>query len=229
MTAIPHAFSVPAVLTFEGTELHIVDRDGRPWVTATDLARALGYSRADAATKIFDRSADEFTPDMTLTPNLGVKGFGAGNSAKPVRIFSPRGCHLVAMLAKTERAKAFRKWVLDVLEKSAPPPAAPAEGPRAVSAAIRETAERLGLTVAMVRGRLCGRFYTARVRDLTPHQRALAVEWLGSMDHASEIRRRPGRPTLSPTAPLVRLELGRVTLPAPIAARICDLITKHVA
>ena len=35
---------------------------------------------------------------------------------QPVRIFSPRGCYLLGMLARTERAKAFRRWVLDVLE-----------------------------------------------------------------------------------------------------------------
>ncbi|CAJ0743827.1 hypothetical protein R76696_04673 [Ralstonia mannitolilytica] len=33
-----------------------------------------------------------------------------------MRIFSPRGCYLLGMLARTERAKAFRRWVLDVLE-----------------------------------------------------------------------------------------------------------------
>ena len=54
---------------------------------------------------------------MTLTLDLGVKGFGNGNSKKAVRIFSLRGCHLLAMFAKTEVAKQFRKWVLDLLDK----------------------------------------------------------------------------------------------------------------
>lgn len=34
----------------------------------------------------------------------------------PVRIFSPRGCHLIAMFARTPRAAALRRSVLDVLE-----------------------------------------------------------------------------------------------------------------
>jgi hypothetical protein len=38
-----------------------------------------------------------------------------------VRIFSPRGCYLLGMLARTTRAKAFRVWVLDVLEGRLPP------------------------------------------------------------------------------------------------------------
>lgn len=33
------------------------------------------------------------------------------------RIFSLRGCHLLAMFARTPVAKAFRKWVLDVIER----------------------------------------------------------------------------------------------------------------
>ena len=35
----------------------------------------------------------------------------------PTRIFSLRGCHLLAMFARTPVAKAFRKWVLDVIEQ----------------------------------------------------------------------------------------------------------------
>ena len=54
---------------------------------------------------------------MTLTVKMTVNGFGGGNSKKAVRIFSLRGCHLIAMLAKSKVAKEFRKWVLDLLDK----------------------------------------------------------------------------------------------------------------
>ena len=33
-----------------------------------------------------------------------------------VRVFSLRGAHLLGMLARTEKAKEFRRWVLDVIE-----------------------------------------------------------------------------------------------------------------
>lgn len=36
-----------------------------------------------------------------------------------VRVFSLRGAHLLGMLANTDKAKAFRRWVLDVLDKEA--------------------------------------------------------------------------------------------------------------
>ena len=44
---------------------------------------------------------------------------GLLGSAGRCRIFSLRGCHLLAMFARTPVAKAFRRWVLDVLEKYA--------------------------------------------------------------------------------------------------------------
>ncbi|BAK75411.1 putative phage antirepressor, BRO family [Pseudogulbenkiania sp. NH8B] len=106
-----------SMLAFQDTQFEVVDRDGRPWLKAADIARALGYSRADKVTQIYDRNQEEFTDTMTLILNLRVKGFGGGESDKPVRIFSLRGAHLLAMLSRTRVAKAFRRWVLDVLDR----------------------------------------------------------------------------------------------------------------
>lgn len=89
----------------------IQSNDQQIWIPSTELSRALGYSRADAVTKIYDRNNDEFAHDMTKiidnpqNPNLVL------------RVFSLRGCHLIAIFARTAVAKEFRKWVLDVLEK----------------------------------------------------------------------------------------------------------------
>ena len=95
----------------------VAQNDGQIWLTSTELAKALGYSRTDKVSNLYNAHKDEFTSNMTLTLDLGVKGFGNGNSKKAVRIFSLRGCHLLAMFAKTEVAKQFRKWVLDLLDK----------------------------------------------------------------------------------------------------------------
>ncbi|RZG88542.1 hypothetical protein EXE10_01700 [Acinetobacter sp. WCHAc060033] len=101
-------------LSFNDMNFNPVNQnDDQIWITSSELARMLGYSRLDKVTQIFNRKADEFTSKMTKvidnphTPNLGV------------RIFSLRGCHLVAMFARTPVAKAFRKWVLDILDKEA--------------------------------------------------------------------------------------------------------------
>ena len=96
-------------LTFQSTTLTMHDNY---WLVSSDIAKALGYSRADAVTKIYDRNKDEFSADMSQTPKMGV----SGNYQKTVRMFSLRGAHLIAMFAKTPVAKDFRKWVLNILD-----------------------------------------------------------------------------------------------------------------
>ena len=98
-------------LSFNNVDLTTIDNgDGQLWVTSADLAKALNYKRSDKVTQIYNRNADEFTDSMSDTisspqnPNLRL------------RVFSLRGCHLVAMFASTDVAKKFRKWVLDVLD-----------------------------------------------------------------------------------------------------------------
>ncbi|WP_338891729.1 P22AR C-terminal domain-containing protein [Aeromonas rivipollensis] len=63
--------------------------------------------------RIYRRNADEFTPCMTGTINLTVPG---NPMPIPVRIFSLRGAHLIAMFSRTALAKEFRLWVLDALD-----------------------------------------------------------------------------------------------------------------
>ncbi|UCV02321.1 Bro-N domain-containing protein [Dechloromonas denitrificans] len=100
------------VLVFENTELDVVDIHQVPWLRGLQVASALGYKNPSADIQnLYDRNADEFTDDMTQVIDLPTAG-----GIQPVRIFSPRGCYLLGMLARTEKAKAFRAWALDVLE-----------------------------------------------------------------------------------------------------------------
>ncbi|KZC99710.1 MULTISPECIES: BRO family protein [unclassified Thalassospira] len=123
MTKHDTAGNLPATLTFQDTELSIIDRDGVPWLIGAEVARALGYASAEEIGKLYRRHKDEFTEAMSLTVKLTGRGHIAPTNH---RIYSPRGAQLIAMLAKTDRAKDFRRWVLDVLEKqSAVPPAGP--------------------------------------------------------------------------------------------------------
>lgn len=109
-------------LSFNAIQFHpIQQNDDQIWITSSELAQALGYSRSDKITQIYNRNTDEFTQGMTLTLNLRVKGFGNGNTEKETRIFSLRGAHLIAMFARTAIAKEFRKWVLDILERESKP------------------------------------------------------------------------------------------------------------
>lgn len=104
-------------LSFNGVTLTPVHHNSQIYLTSAELAKALGYSSTDKVTNLYHRNADEFSADMTLTLKMGVKGFGNGNSEKETRIFSLRGCHLIAMFARTPVAKDFRKWVLDILDR----------------------------------------------------------------------------------------------------------------
>lgn len=77
----------------------------------------MGYEKGRISIhKIYESNSDEFTEEMTQVVDLQTAG-----GIQPVRIFSPRGCYLLGMLARTEKAKAFRAWVLDVLEGRAVP------------------------------------------------------------------------------------------------------------
>lgn len=100
-----------AVLTFENVDFDVVDIHNTPWLRGPQVAGALGYNRDDRLADLYARNVDEFTDEMTQVVELDTAG-----GRQQVRIFNPRGCYLLGMLARTERAKAFRRWVLDVLE-----------------------------------------------------------------------------------------------------------------
>lgn len=102
-------------LTFNDITLSPISHQNSPWIRAVELAKALGFKREDQAAKIYRAHADEFTSDMAQLVEITDNA----DSAFPVKslIFSLRGCHLVAMFARTPVAKAFRRWVLDVLDK----------------------------------------------------------------------------------------------------------------
>ena len=106
-------------LIFNEITLSPVTYQNSLWIRATELARALGYSDTRKITHLYERNADEFTPEMTQVIEIAdVPEMGTlENLRRKARIFSLRGCHLVAMFARTPVAKAFRRWVLDVLDK----------------------------------------------------------------------------------------------------------------
>jgi prophage antirepressor-like protein len=112
-------------LHFNKVELVAVKSDGKPWFTAEQIGLALGYGQRigqidvpfdslaaqNAVNRIYARHADEFTPAMTAEVVLPTPG-----GPQKTRVFSPRGCHLLAMFARTPVAKAFRRWILDILD-----------------------------------------------------------------------------------------------------------------
>lgn len=97
---------------FHGVSLSPVDKVPGIWLTSTDVAKALGYKNTKSITNLFNQNADEFSDGMTQV----IESVTSGNYRKKVRVFSLRGAHLIAMFARTEVAKEFRRWVLDILD-----------------------------------------------------------------------------------------------------------------
>ncbi|MGJ0579063.1 P22AR C-terminal domain-containing protein [Xenorhabdus bovienii] len=178
-------------LTFRSTVFNPVSHANKIWFTAAELAKALEYKKSDAVTQIYDRNSDEFTSAMTTTLNLSVVR-KTGTVSMMVRVFSLRGAHLVAMFSKTDIAKEFRKWVLDILDREVEkePQAIKPKTRRSTASQLtplRQTAERL-ITTGL--GRIYPdiwklvheHFEIKHITQLEPTQIAEAIEFLNVLE-----------------------------------------------
>ena len=106
-------------LTFNNINLTPVKQTGGIYLTSSDLANALGYKSEKSVSNLYNANKDEFTAEMTQVIEVPevTESMTSKNLMRTQRIFSLRGAHLVAMFSRTEIAKDFRKWVLDVLDK----------------------------------------------------------------------------------------------------------------
>jgi prophage antirepressor-like protein len=100
-------------LTFGAHEVKTITREGLLWMSSEEIGLALEYATpAVSITRLYNRVADEFSSTMTKV----IKVMTAGGK-QAVRFFSLRGAHLLAMFARTAKAKEFRVWVLDILDR----------------------------------------------------------------------------------------------------------------
>lgn len=99
-------------LTFHSTTFSCTEMGGQIWLTASEIGEALGYADGKAVQRIYSRHADEFTVNMT-----GVVKVTTPKGMQESRVFSLRGAHLIAMFARSDVAKEFRRWVLDILDR----------------------------------------------------------------------------------------------------------------
>lgn len=168
------------------------------WIRAAELACALGYKRPDILTKLYTKKADEFTPDMTQV----VEIVDNTDSVFPIkaRIFSLRGCHLLAMFARTPVAKAFRRWVLDVLDRLAaeeraalPPSAATLVPPKPyctntevipLNVAINDWCKRAGIVRIKALERIRHQFGLNRVFPWPKEKLDEAIAWVRAQSPA---------------------------------------------
>ena len=201
-------------LCFNDFTFSPVTRDNQPWFKSSEIATALGYAREDTLSRLYDRNADEFTSEMTQVVEISVdRQFGVEGRA---RIFSLRGCHLLAMFARTPVAKAFRKWCLDVIERYGD--RVPVSDPVTIEAtrpSRRTDPERKALTAiintwvgmapihyASARAQVNAHFGVASVDALTVAQVKDAIRWVqGKID---------ALPTLPASAPARTLPVSNI-------------------
>lgn len=100
-------------LNFQGKAIVPVVGMNGIWLTSSEIANALQYKSAKSVTNLFNQNSGEFTSGMTQV----IESVTSGNYRKKVRVFSLRGAHLIAIFARTDVAKEFRRWVLDILDR----------------------------------------------------------------------------------------------------------------
>lgn len=180
-------------LTFNNVTLAPIPHQNSLWIRSVELARALGYSDESSVGRIYKRNAEEFTPEMTQVIEIS----DTVNLTVPARIFSLRGCHLVAMFARTPVAKAFRRWVLDVLDKldaeqraasSSPTPddftgtlsitPSTTEDRKPLRALVGSWAQVSGLPFAACWNQLKAAFNLANIKELPQEWIPDAIDWV---------------------------------------------------
>ena len=177
-------------LTFNAVEFTTISRNGQPWIGSPQIGDALGYAKGRVSiAKIYETHADEFTDEMTAVVKLPTEG-----GEQDVRIFSLRGCHLLAMFARTPVAKAFRKWVLDVLdriERERQPEALPDSITPEQQAQLHAiVAAKVGMLPKPIQRkayaeawtRFCRHFRIARYAQLPPAKMGEAVDYLVNVE-----------------------------------------------
>ena len=167
-------------LTFQNTTLSVINQHNQTYFTANDLGLSLGYVDAIRSVKqIYDRNADEFTPEMTALVEMQTAG-----GLQKVRIFSLRGAHLIAMFARTKIAKAFRKWVLDVLDEEVKkstallPSTITPEQQQAIQSAVQQAHHRTGLHWQEIYRQLKAMFHIAKYDQLPQDQYGNAMAFI---------------------------------------------------
>jgi len=90
-----------------------LEKEGQLWMTAHELGRHLGFTNPfRGVKKIYYRNQAE------LEPFKGVSQIGTPLGGKQEHLaFNEIGCYIIAMLAKTEKARKFRRALAEFLQK----------------------------------------------------------------------------------------------------------------
>lgn len=174
-------------LTFNNQKIEIFRQDDQIWLTSSELARALGYKSTKSITNLYNANADEFTDGMTLVTESMTNGINNSLREITVRIFSLRGCHLIAMFARTAVAKEFRKWVLDILDnfsmrKSTTSIFINERQAQIIQSAVNQIKEETGESWQSIYSRIHQKFNVVSYREILRQDFELVMEFLNKSE-----------------------------------------------
>jgi len=89
-----------------------IRHEGQFWLTANTIAEALGYGDTSAIFKLYERNQEELE-EYSSTVNLTVES----GKKRQQRIFNEEGLYIISMLARTDKAKMFRRAVAKLLKE----------------------------------------------------------------------------------------------------------------
>lgn len=90
-----------------------IEHKGQLWLDARTIGEALGYEDPSVSINVvFDRNKDELSEYSTYIKLIAVDG-----KEREQRVFNEEGIYIISMLARTDRAKLFRRAVAKLLKK----------------------------------------------------------------------------------------------------------------
>jgi len=89
-----------------------IQENGHYWMTAESLGDKLGFvNQRKSVLELFRNHKDEIEPFSTVLKTRAVD-----KKNREIRVFDEQGCYIIAMLAKTEQAKLFRRALAQFLK-----------------------------------------------------------------------------------------------------------------
>lgn len=107
---------------FEGSELRVIRYRGEYWISSADLSRSLGYTKSCWGSQMYNRNKDAFDSDSTAVVSLKASEYSDPASLTNehlcvnARIFTLKGCAMLAAYSRLPKASVFRRWVMDLLD-----------------------------------------------------------------------------------------------------------------
>lgn len=99
--------------TFDQHSVELIQYQNESWLSSEHIGLCLEYDQpSKRINEIYRRHKDELDEFSTCRKMRSVDG-----KQRQVRIFNERGVMLITMFSKQPKAKAFRRWAIEVLSQ----------------------------------------------------------------------------------------------------------------